>query len=56
MKPEPTKAKTRPSRSPAHPARPATGTGTADMTALCRAAHGVTSTAITALCHQTYGR
>ncbi|MCC0097621.1 hypothetical protein K7B10_23115 [Streptomyces flavotricini] len=55
-KPKPRKAKARPSRTPAPPGRPATGAGTADMTALCRAAHGVTSTPITALCHQTYGR
>ncbi|MFI6150895.1 hypothetical protein [Streptomyces sp. NPDC051109] len=56
VKPKPTKAKAQPSRTPAHPARPATGAGTDDMAALCRAAHDVTSTAITALCHQTYGR
>jgi hypothetical protein len=28
--------------------------GAADMAELCRAAHGVTSPAVTALCHQTY--
>ncbi|MFI1453968.1 hypothetical protein [Streptomyces roseus] len=55
-KPQPRKAKARPPHTPAYPGRPATGAGTADMTALCRATHGVTSTAIAALCHQTYGR
>ncbi|MFF2793147.1 hypothetical protein ACFVT6_41475 [Streptomyces sp. NPDC058049] len=51
-KPKPRKAEG-PSRTPA-PHRP--GAGTADMTELCRAAHGVTSPAVAALCHQTYGR
>ncbi|MFJ3728689.1 hypothetical protein ACIPYQ_39820 [Streptomyces sp. NPDC090045] len=55
-KPKPRKAKG-PSRTPA-PHRPvrAPGAGPADMTELCRAAHGVTSPAVAALCHQTYGR
>ncbi|WP_327267188.1 hypothetical protein OG444_40425 (plasmid) [Streptomyces sp. NBC_01232] len=55
-KPKPRKAKG-PSRTPA-PHRPvrAPGAGAADMTELCRAAHGVTSPAVAALCHQTYGR
>ncbi|OEJ30047.1 hypothetical protein [Streptomyces subrutilus] len=55
-KPKPRKVK-RPTRTPA-PHRPvrAPGAGTADMAELCRAAHGVTSPAVAALCHQTYGR
>lgn len=32
----------------------APGSGAADRTELCRAAHGVTSPAVTALCHETY--
>ncbi|MGW0754510.1 hypothetical protein [Streptomyces sp. NPDC002587] len=59
-KPKP-RAKGRPSThapAPRRPVRPAPGpgAGAADMAALCRAAHGVTSPAVTALCHQTYGR
>ncbi|MEU9087673.1 hypothetical protein [Streptomyces sp. NPDC048357] len=53
-KPKPRKVK-RPNRTPApHRPVPASGAGTADMTELCRAAHGVTSPAVAALCHQTY--
>ncbi|MGW7064927.1 hypothetical protein ACWGHM_41455 [Streptomyces sp. NPDC054904] len=47
--------KARPKASmPRLPARPVPGTGAGDMRALCLAAHGVTSPAIAALCHQTY--
>ncbi|MEU6757141.1 hypothetical protein [Streptomyces sp. NPDC046685] len=44
--------------APHRPARPAPGTGggARDMAQLCRAAHGVTSPAVAALCQQTYGR
>ncbi|MFB7178450.1 hypothetical protein ACFCYI_12160 [Streptomyces sp. NPDC056257] len=51
---KPRKAKG-PSRTPA-PHRPgrAPGAGAADMQALCRAAHGVTSPTVAALCHQSY--
>lgn len=55
---KPKKVKVRPRRTPAppRPARPAPGAGAGDMRELCRAAHGVTSPAVAALCHQTYGR
>ncbi len=54
-KPKPRKVK-RPTRTHA-PHRPvrAPGAGPGDMRELCRAAHGVTSPAVAALCHQTYG-
>ncbi|MEU4358694.1 hypothetical protein [Streptomyces virginiae] len=51
---KPKKVKVRPRRTPAppRPVRPAPRVG--DMRELCRAAHGVTSPAVAALCHQTY--
>ncbi|MBT2543300.1 hypothetical protein J7E99_22025 [Streptomyces sp. ISL-44] len=59
MRPAPRhKAKARPSThasAPRRPVRPTPGpgAGAADMADLCRAAHGVTSPAVTTLCHQT---
>ncbi|MER6200655.1 hypothetical protein ABT234_25230 [Streptomyces sp. NPDC001586] len=55
---KPKKVKVRPRRTPAphDPTRPAPGARAAHMAELCRAAHGVTSPAVAALCHQTYGR
>ncbi|MGW7328355.1 hypothetical protein ACWGIU_07020 [Streptomyces sp. NPDC054840] len=49
------KTKARPKAPVPHrPVRPAPATGAGDMRELCRAAHGVTSPAITSLCQQTY--
>lgn len=42
-------------RGARHP-HPRPGAGAADMSQLHRAAHGVTSPAVNALCHQTYDR
>ncbi len=53
-KPEPRKVKRpSPTHAPHHPVR-APGAGAANMTELCRAAHGLTSPTVAALSHQTY--
>lgn len=55
-KPKKLKARTpRRSQAPHRPAQPAPGARTGDMRELCQAARGVTSPAVAALCHQTYG-